>query len=103
MAVASKFYRAASRHSANDRCHGPQVAGAARFFEKSNDMDTKKLIGLHIDTNALNLTVKTEADAERVLQTLNDAQMRNCRRIKGTNTFSLYSGGLGESLAEYLK
>lgn len=66
-------------------------------------MNTKKLIGLHIDTNTLNLTVKTEADAERVLQTLNYAQMRNCRRIKGTNTFSLYSGGLEESLAEYLK
>ena len=30
-------------------------------------MNTKKLIGLHIDTNTLNLTVKTEADAERVL------------------------------------
>ena len=66
-------------------------------------MDTKKLIGLHIDTNSLNLTVKTDQDAERVLQTLNDSQMKNCRRIKGTKTFSLYSGGgHGESLSDLL-
>ncbi len=71
-------------------------------------MDKKKIIGLHIDTNALNLAVKTEADAERVLQTLNAAQMQHCRRIKGTDTFTLYlahcaQDSLGESLAEHLK
>jgi len=70
-------------------------------------MDTKKLIGLHIDTNALSLTVETDQDADRVLRTLNEAQMQHCRRIKGTDTFTLYLAhcapdSLGESLAEYL-
>lgn len=45
-------------------------------------MDAKKLIGLHIDANALNLTVATEQDAERVVQTLNASQLRHCRRHK---------------------
>ena len=63
--------------------------------------------GLHIDTNVLNRLVRNEQDAERVLGTLNDAQMRNCRRIKGTNTFTLYLAhcapdSLGETLTEYL-
>ncbi len=70
-------------------------------------MDTKKLIGLHIDTNVLNITVATEQDAARVLQTLNASQLQHCRRIKGTNTFSLYLAScapdsLGESLAQHL-
>ena len=70
-------------------------------------MDAKKLIGLHIDTQSVNLKVTTEAEAETVLRRLDNVQKMYCRRIKGTNTFTLCLAhcapeSLGESLAEYL-